>query len=242
MRLSIVIPAFNEARRLPKTLEAVVRFLDQEPRWRPAEIIVIDDGSSDGTAGVVDCAPELEGITLRCATHATNRGKGAAARTGFAMSRGDEILLCDADLATPISEIERLAGAAPGGIALGSRALDRGRQLDPAENLGASRFFLGFLLRRLGGRFRFRLGFGFRHKFWQGLHFGHGFGLGFVRRLDDDRCVGQCRGFAHHSRLDDQLGGLRRGPRCQGVPHVRGDRRRRGGSSGREGLGSGGRR
>jgi dolichyl-phosphate beta-glucosyltransferase len=127
MRLSIVIPAFNEARRLPSTLEAVVRFLDEQPGWRPAEIIVIDDGSSDRTSDVVGCAPELDGITLRCATHASNLGKGAAARTGFAMSRGDEILLCDADLATPISEIERLAGAAPGGIALGSRALDRGR-------------------------------------------------------------------------------------------------------------------
>jgi dolichyl-phosphate beta-glucosyltransferase len=127
MRLSIVIPAFNEAQRLPSTLEAVVGFLDEQPRWRPAEIIVIDDGSNDRTAEIVGCAPEIDGIYLHCAGHVTNRGKGAAARTGFSMSRGREILLCDADLATPISEIGRLAGAAPGGIAIGSRALDRTR-------------------------------------------------------------------------------------------------------------------
>jgi len=131
MRLSVVIPAFNEARRLPATLKAVVGFLSDHPHWLPAEIIVIDDGSSDGTARVVDCAPDLDGITLSCASHETNRGKGAAARTGFALSRGEQILLSDADLATPISEIDTLAGKAPTGIAIGSRALDRGRIENP---------------------------------------------------------------------------------------------------------------
>lgn len=131
MRLSIVIPAFNEARRLPATLEAVVRFLSDHPRLCPAEIIVVDDGSRDGTADVVGCAPDLDGITLSCHTHETNRGKGAAARTGFARTRGDLILLCDADLATPISEIDDLAGKAPGGVAIGSRALDRARIENP---------------------------------------------------------------------------------------------------------------
>jgi dolichyl-phosphate beta-glucosyltransferase len=127
MRLSVVIPAYNEAGRLPATLRAVVGFLSDHPQWRPAEIIVVDDGSSDGTAAVVGCAPNLDGITLACVSHEANRGKGAAVRTGFARSRGELVLLSDADLATPISEIGRLAGEAPGGIAIGSRALDRGR-------------------------------------------------------------------------------------------------------------------
>jgi dolichyl-phosphate beta-glucosyltransferase len=127
MRLSIVIPAYNEAGRLPATLEAVVRFLAEDGRWTPAEIIVVDDGSVDGTADVVGCAPSLDSIVVSCLSHRTNLGKGAAVRSGFAASRGDRILLCDADLATPIAEIDRLAEAEHCDVALGSRALDRDR-------------------------------------------------------------------------------------------------------------------
>jgi dolichyl-phosphate beta-glucosyltransferase len=127
MRLSIVIPAFNEAERLPATLEEALLFLGGHPRWLPAEIIVVNDGSSDETASVVGQFEPADRIDLRCLTHDRNRGKGAAARTGFAVSRGDRILLCDADMATPFFELASLADAAPRGVAIGSRALDRGR-------------------------------------------------------------------------------------------------------------------
>lgn len=126
MRISIVIPAFNEASRLPSTLVGIIDFLDRRPEWRPAEIIVVDDGSEDGTAGVVTEAPSVGGVDLRCESHPRNRGKGAAVRTGFARARGERILLCDADLSTPIAELDRLAAAGTA-VAIGSRALDRSR-------------------------------------------------------------------------------------------------------------------
>lgn len=127
VRLSIVIPAFNEARRLPKTLDETEAYLAHRRRWLPSEIIVVDDGSSDETAAVVTGREMVDGITMRCLVHEENRGKGAAVRTGFCASAGDWILLQDADLATPISELDRLASAAPGAVAVGSRALARDR-------------------------------------------------------------------------------------------------------------------
>jgi dolichyl-phosphate beta-glucosyltransferase len=127
MRLSVVIPSFNEAGRLPSTLVEVVRFLAGRPRWLPAEILVVDDGSTDATSAVATTALLADGVTLRCLVHDHNRGKGAAVRTGFGAARGEAILLCDADLATPIEELDRLDGALDGGVAIGSRAIDRSR-------------------------------------------------------------------------------------------------------------------
>lgn len=124
MRLSVVIPAYNEASRLPSTLSRIVGFLRDRPRWQPAEVVVVDDGSADETSGVVETTAAA-GITLRCLVHDRNRGKGAAVRTGFAAAEGDTILLCDADLSTPIEEIEKLDRKLDGGVAIGSRAVDR---------------------------------------------------------------------------------------------------------------------
>ena len=126
VRISIVIPAYNEATRLPSTLVAIVGFLDRRPDWRPAEIIVVDDGSNDGTDTVAGATPTIDGVGIRCEIHPHNRGKGAAVRTGFARARGETILLCDADLSTPIAELDRLA-AAETAVAIGSRAVDRSR-------------------------------------------------------------------------------------------------------------------
>ncbi|MGD8440497.1 MAG: glycosyltransferase family 2 protein [Holophagae bacterium] len=127
MRLSVVIPAYNEARRLPATLDRVTRYLADSPAWLPAEVLVVDDGSIDGTGALAAGADPLAGVRVAGLGHPTNRGKGAAVRTGFAAAAGEAILLCDADLATPIEEIERLADVAGGGVAIGSRALDRHR-------------------------------------------------------------------------------------------------------------------
>lgn len=127
MRLSVVIPAFNEARRLPATLDRVTRYLACSPHWLPAEVLAVDDGSTDGTGALAAGAGPVDGVRVTGIGHPTNRGKGAAVRTGFAAATGEVILLCDADLATPIEEIERLADAVGNGVAIGSRALDRQR-------------------------------------------------------------------------------------------------------------------
>jgi glycosyltransferase involved in cell wall biosynthesis len=125
--LSVVIPAFNEAERIGPTLESVTRYLARQPRWQPAELLVVDDGSTDRTAAAVAvaAAAQPEGVAVRCLSHPRNRGKGAAVRTGFTAAAGDWLLLCDADLATPIEELDRLCAAAGTGVVIGSRAVDR---------------------------------------------------------------------------------------------------------------------
>ena len=122
----MVIPALNEALRLPPTLARVAAYLEADGSWLPAEIVVVDDGSRDGTAvaAVLDRAPA--GIDLRVLVHEKNRGKGAAVRTGFAAAVGAWVLLTDADLSAPIEDLATLApAAAPNGVAVGSRAVDR---------------------------------------------------------------------------------------------------------------------
>jgi dolichyl-phosphate beta-glucosyltransferase len=104
-RLSVVIPAFNEAGRLSPTLDRVVFFLAGAARWRPAEIIVVDDGSADETTDIARSHPCAEGVDITVARHPVNRGKGAAVRTGFARSRGDWVLLTDADMSAPIEDL-----------------------------------------------------------------------------------------------------------------------------------------
>ncbi|KAB8144101.1 glycosyltransferase family 2 protein [Chloroflexia bacterium SDU3-3] len=103
--LSVVIPAYNEERRLPETLRRVLAYLDAQPY--SSEVIVADDGSADTTAAIVDqlaaAHPTLRLLRL------PHRGKGATVRSGALDARGRFVLLCDADLATPIEEWEKLA-------------------------------------------------------------------------------------------------------------------------------------
>ncbi len=115
--LSIVIPAFNEAGRLPATLAAIDEFF----RDRCAiEIIVVDDGSTDETAAV---AAARAGVTV--VRNPVNSGKGHSVRRGVLAARGERVLICDADGSTPIGEYPKLAAALDAGadVAIGSRDL-----------------------------------------------------------------------------------------------------------------------
>lgn len=118
--LSVVIPAYDEEDRLPPTLEKVLAFL--ESRGESFEVLVVDDGSSDDTSGAALAFAERG---VRVLALGQNRGKGAAIRHGVLESLGRQVLLTDADLSTPIEDLERLEPrleAAP--VVIGSRAVD----------------------------------------------------------------------------------------------------------------------
>ena len=124
---SIVIPAFNESARIPATLQSVVDCI-RKHGWA-AEVIVVDDGSSDRTAEVVRAfaagAPEV-----RLIQNSRNRGKGFSVRSGLLRALGEVVMFTDADLSAPIEEAEGLFAAIRQGadIAIGSRWLERTRQ------------------------------------------------------------------------------------------------------------------
>jgi len=120
MDLSIVIPAYNESRRLGPTLRRVVDYLRQS--GTAYEVLVVDDGSTDDTAGVAG-AFAAEGV--RVLRQEVNRGKGAVIKAGVLASRGREVLLLDADLSTPIEDIEKLRPRlADAEVVLGSRSVE----------------------------------------------------------------------------------------------------------------------
>lgn len=117
--LSVIVPAFNEELRLAVSLEAMLQYL--EGRGQTYEVLVVDDGSSDRTTEV---ARSYEARGVRVLRQAENQGKGAALRRGVVESKGDRVLLTDADLSTPIADLERLEPyleKVP--IVVGSRAL-----------------------------------------------------------------------------------------------------------------------
>lgn len=121
--LSVVIPAYNEALRLGSSLAAIVAYLRR--RGGDFEILVVDDGSRDATAQV---ATELAADGVRLLVLPENRGKGAALRAGVLATTGELVLLCDADLSTPIEDLERLAARlADADVAFGSRVIEGAR-------------------------------------------------------------------------------------------------------------------
>jgi dolichyl-phosphate beta-glucosyltransferase len=122
MKVSLVIPAYNEEKRLPGTLARIGEYV-RERTGEEWEVLVVDDGSTDGTAAAGRRAAALLPARCEVVTLSANRGKGAAIREGVARSRGERVLLSDADLSTPIEEWERLRDAGVP-VAIGSRALD----------------------------------------------------------------------------------------------------------------------
>jgi dolichyl-phosphate beta-glucosyltransferase len=142
--LSIVIPAYNEERRLPQTLDRILEWLGQES-IAFHELVVVDDGSSDATASVVEKYHEAH-PEVRLLRNPGNRGKGYAIRHGMLEARGEWILYTDADLSTPITEIAKLSAAAiqqQADVAIGSRALNRAlvEVHQPAFREYSGRFF-----------------------------------------------------------------------------------------------------
>ncbi|MCI0422160.1 MAG: glycosyltransferase family 2 protein, partial [Acidobacteria bacterium] len=123
--LSIIVPAYNEARRIPRTLEILRQYLDGKG-WR-AEVIVVNDGSSDDTLAVVE---KFRGQwdALRLLDNGDNRGKGFSVRSGALDAQGEVILFTDADLSAPITEMPKLVDPILKGdcdVTFGSRAVDR---------------------------------------------------------------------------------------------------------------------
>ena len=118
---SIIIPAYNEATRLPRYLEEVASYFDR--RGQTYEIVVVDDGSTDATGALVREVGRAH-PTVRLLRFPENAGKGRAVRAGMTACRGELRLMADADGATPIVELERLEAAIAKGadVAVGSRA------------------------------------------------------------------------------------------------------------------------
>ncbi len=124
--LSIVIPCYNERARLPTTVEAIKRYMaDHHIEY---ELILADDGSGDATPQVIAAAmrdsPQVRTVCLP-----QNRGKGRALAEGVAVTRGERVLLTDADLSTPIDELPKLEAAldAGAGAAIASRSIKGSR-------------------------------------------------------------------------------------------------------------------
>jgi glycosyltransferase involved in cell wall biosynthesis len=121
--ISIIIPSYNEERRLPETLERIAEYV--RPSGREVEILVVDDGSTDGTVAVAESFRSNFGA-LRVLSNGVNRGKGYSVRHGMLEASGRIVLFTDADLSAPIEEADKLFAALETyDVAIGSRALDR---------------------------------------------------------------------------------------------------------------------
>ncbi|MEU0600840.1 dolichyl-phosphate beta-glucosyltransferase [Streptomyces sp. NPDC006393] len=143
VELSVVIPAYNEHERLGPTLDAVTTYLaDNESRFGSWEVVVADDGSTDGTGGLVTVRRDPR---VRLVGGGRNRGKGHALRLGVAATRGRRVLVTDADLAAPIEELERLdkAMGEGGAAAIGSRSV-------PGATIGSRQHRVRELMGRAG--------------------------------------------------------------------------------------------
>lgn len=123
MRLSIIVPAFNEGKRLGSTLEKIRSYF--QDKSYDYEVIVVDDGSVDDTVLIAEDSLLSGEAKLKVIKNDGNKGKGYSVRQGIRASKGELILFTDADLSTPIEEISKLESYVSGGfdIAIGSRSI-----------------------------------------------------------------------------------------------------------------------
>ena len=142
---SVVIPCFNEERRIGSSLRKIVEFFSG--RAEPWEVIVVDDGSSDGTSDTIRHGFAGES-RVRLIRHETNSGKGFAVRAGALAAAGDLVLMSDADLSTPIAEVAALEAKASEGfdLVVGSRVV-RGARISTPQPL--QRRLSGWVFRKL---------------------------------------------------------------------------------------------
>lgn len=122
MQLSIIIPAYNEELRLPSTLDSINQYISSTFKEEQVEVIVVSDGSTDGTERIVR---EAGMSSLRLLSYKRNRGKGFALRYGVLESKGALVLINDADGSTPIKEFDRLKSFIDDKtqVVIGSRAM-----------------------------------------------------------------------------------------------------------------------
>lgn len=155
--LSIVIPAYNEADRLPGTLRSLRQFLLEDLNdGANVEVIVVDDGSEDGT-GVVVREMQMQWPSLKCISFKRNCGKGAAVHEGLRAVRTPWVLIADADMSTPWSELKKLMALGDSfSLIMGSRALSQSQILVPQHwfRQGMGKTFNHILRRLVGLPFR----------------------------------------------------------------------------------------
>lgn len=139
--VSIVIPAYNEASRLPGTLQQLINYLKRRPyQW---ELIVVDDGSTDDTADICEACKEV-----RLIRNDINMGKGYSVARGILSARGERVIFIDADLATPVDEIEKvLAAMEYSDVVIGQRLA----RVDQGVFRGTLGKLFGFLTRMMTG-------------------------------------------------------------------------------------------
>ncbi|MEX2015688.1 MAG: dolichyl-phosphate beta-glucosyltransferase [Candidatus Hydrogenedentales bacterium] len=147
LRLSVIVPCYNERRRIGETLAQFDAYLRRQPY--KSEIILVDDGSTDGTAPYV----RENFAAVRVIDYRPNRGKGHASKVGFEESKAPYRLISDADASTPIDELEKFWPEIDAGadIVIGSRALPHSqievRQPWYRQNMGRT---YNLVLRSLG--------------------------------------------------------------------------------------------
>ena len=121
---SLVIPAYNERNRIEGCLRSVAEWVRARPGGWDWKVILVDDGSTDGTRGAALRIAGEVGLVVEILRHEKNRGKGCAIRAGILASSGDPVLVSDVDLSTPLTEWVKLAERLPTHpIAIGSRGL-----------------------------------------------------------------------------------------------------------------------
>ncbi len=147
-KASLVVPAFDERGRIERAITEIAAWRSARPGGWDWEVIVVDDGSTDGTGEAARLAAEKENLPISILRHPQNRGKGAAIRTGVLASTGDPLLVSDTDLSTPLGEWVKLAERLPTNpVAIGSRALDEElvRKRQPFYRQFMGKTFNGFV-------------------------------------------------------------------------------------------------